>query len=294
MTYGKRIGEAVMVLTQHSDGVRLQEVADAMEAPLTSAQRAIGSLLRDGLAVTSLERPPRYSSNSAHPAIDALVEFSLRAAPIERVMDVVLRANRAVQFAGRDPDGYLVVLLPFAEAADVARLTSTLTRINHARPDAMAFELLERKDVRSALRDSPTLRERGLRMTVVKGSAIRTFRDPHLHGSFDAIRLGRLHPSLPRVPQRALAKLAADHGLARVVAFGSSVRQDFRPDSDVDVMIEPMPGSRPRISDLIDMQERLEELLDRDVDLVNARVMNEPALRRARQEGVILFERSGS
>ncbi|MGH2427346.1 MAG: nucleotidyltransferase family protein [Candidatus Limnocylindria bacterium] len=293
-SYGERIGEAVMVLTQHPEGIRLQGVADALDAPLSSAQRAIGSLLEDGLVVTSRERPPRYASNPAHPAIDALVEFSLRAAPVERAMDVVLQANRAVQFAGRDADGYLVVLSPFAEAADVARLTLTLTRINRSRPDAIAFELLEREDVRSALLESPALRERGLRMTEVKGSAMRSFRDPHQHGSFDAIRLGRLHPSLPRLSRRALANLAVDHGLARVVAFGSSVRQDFRPDSDVDVMIEPMPGTRPRISNLIDMRERLEELLDRDVDLVNARVMNEPALRRARQEGVTLFERSGS
>ena len=53
---------------------------------------------------------------------------------------------------------------------------------------------------------------------------------------------------LPRISRRALAKLAADHGLARVVVFGSSARQDFRPDSDVDVMIEPMSGTRPRLS----------------------------------------------
>lgn len=293
-TYGERTGEAVMVLTQHPEGSRLQEVADALNAPLSSAQRAIGSLLESGMVVTNGERPLRYTGNPEHPAADALVELSLRTAPVERAMDVVLRANRAVQFAGLDADGYLVVLSPFAEAVDVARLTSTLTRINRSRVDAIAFEILEREDVRRALLESPTLRERGLRMTEVKGSAIRTFRDPHQHGSFDATRLGRLHPSLPRVSRQALTKLATDHGLARVIAFGSSVRQDFRPDSDVDIMIETMPGSRPRISNLIDVRQRLEELLDRDVDLVNARVMNEGALRRARQEGVILFERTGS
>lgn len=120
------------------------------------------------------------------------------------------------------------VLSPFAEPADIARLGSTVERINRSRPDSVAFEIVEREDVKHALLEILKLRERGLRMTEVKGSATRVFRNPHEHGSFDAPRLGRLHPSLPRVSRRVLAQLAAGHGLARVRAFGSSVRADFR------------------------------------------------------------------
>lgn len=59
-------------------------------------------------------------------------------------------------------------------------------------------------------------------------------------------------------------------------------------------MIEPAPGSRLRIGDLVDIRERLEGLFDRDVDLANARVMNDSTLRRALEERVTLYERSGS
>ncbi len=290
-TYGARTGESVIAVAQHPAGMRLLEVADALDAPLSSAQRAMGSLIEGGLVVASAERRPRYSTNAAHPAVDALIEFSLRAASVERAMDVVLRANRAVQFAGSDADGYLVMLSPFAEPADVARLVSTLGRINRSRSDSATFEILEREDVKQSLLESPALRERGLRMTEVKGSAVRVFRDPHDHGSFHARRLGRLHPSLPRVSRRSLRQLADEHGLARVRAFGSSVREDFRPDSDVDVMIEPTPGSPLRLSSLVDIRERLEGLFERDVDLVNARAMNDRMLRRALEEGVTLYER---
>ena len=293
-TYGERIGDSIIALAQRPEGMRLREVADGLDAPLSSAQRAIGSLIEDELVLASAERQPRYAINTEHPAVDALVEFSLRAASVERAMDVVLRANRAVQFAGSDADGYLVVLSPFAEPADVARLSSTLERINRLRPDSVPFEIVERGDLKRALLESLSLRERGLRMTAVKGSAARAFRNPHEHCSFDAPRLGRLHPSLPRVSRRSLQQLATEHGLARVRAFGSAVREDFRPDSDIDLMVEPAPGSRLRISNLVDIRERLEGLFDRDVDLVNARVMNDNTLRRALDEGVTLYERSRS
>ncbi|MDP3984644.1 MAG: nucleotidyltransferase domain-containing protein [Acidimicrobiia bacterium] len=293
-TYGERIGDSIIALAQRPEGMRLREVADALDAPLSSAQRAIGSLIEDELVLASAEQPPRYATNTEHPAVDALVEFSLRAASVERAMDVVLRVNRAVQFAGSDADGYLVVLSPFAEPADVARLGSSLERINRLRPDSVPFEIVERGDLKRALLESLTLRERGLRMTAVKGSAARVFRNPHEHGSFGAPRLGRLHPSLPGVSRRTLQQLAEEHGLARVRAFGSAVRGDFRPDSDIDLMIEPAPGTRLRLSNLVDIRERLEGLFDRDVDLVNTRVMNDSTLRRALDEGVTLYERSGS
>jgi len=293
-TYGGRIGESLMALAQQPAGVRLGEIADALDAPLSSVQRSIGSLIEDGFVLATAERPARYVTNPEHPATDALIEFSLRAASAERAMDVVLRANRAVQFAGRDTDGYLVVLSPFAEPVDVARLGSTLERINRVRSDAINFEIVEREDVKRELLESQALRVRGLRMTAVKGSTARTFRDPHEHGSFDARPLGRLHPSLPRVPRRVLSRLAEEHGLARMQAFGSSVRADFRSDSDIDVMIEPAPGSRVRLSQLVDLREQLEALFDRDVDLANASLMTDRMLRRALNEGVTLYERSGS
>ncbi len=291
---GQRANDVVIALTQRPAGMRLNEIADAISAPLTSIQRAAASLVRGGLVTTSGERSPRYAINTRHPAAEALIEFCLRAVPVERAMDVVVRANPAVQFAGRDQDGYIIVVSPFAEPADVARLGATLAQVNQAREDPVRFEIAERGDVREILWDDLTLRDRGLGMTTVKGSAPRTFHDPHEHGSGDAARLDRLHPSLPRLPRRAVRRLAEENGLARIAFFGSAVRSDFRPGSDVDVMIEGLPGTPVRLGTILDIQERLERLLDRDVDVVNVRYLDDAILRRAREEAVVLYERAGS
>lgn len=290
--HGERTSEVVVALTQRPDGMRLNEIADALSAPLSSIQRVVTSLTEDHLVEAEAERPRRYSINMRHPAANGLAEFSLRLVPVERAMDVAVRANRAVEFAGRDRRGYLIVLSPFAEPIDIVRLSSILEQINRLREDAVRFEITEREDVRETLRESLDLRERGLLMTAVKGSAARTFRNPHEHGSFDASNLGRLHASLPPISRRTLKRLVEEHGLARLAAFGSSVRSDFRPDSDVDVMVEALPSSPLRLETILDIQEQLERLLDRDVDVVNVRALNDTVLRRAQKEGVVLYERA--
>lgn len=44
-----------------------------------------------------------------------------------------------------------------------------------------------------------------------------------------------------RTRQR-LRALAREYGLRRILAFGSATRADFRPDSDIDLLVEPVPG----------------------------------------------------
>jgi uncharacterized protein len=57
--------------------------------------------------------------------------------------------------------------------------------------------------------------------------------------------------------------------------FGSVLRNDFRPDSDVDVMIVFESGVRPQIDDWLDMEDELTAIFGRRVDLVEkSRVIN--------------------
>lgn len=292
--YGQRPNEVVIALTQTSTGMLLHEIAEALLAPLTSVQRAVASLGDDELLRTERGHPPRYAINDSHPAAAALTGFSLRVVPLQRTMDVLVRANPAVEFCGRDQDGYFIVLSPFAEPADVVRLRDAIERANEMRDDALRFEIVEREDVHARLREDLRLRGRGLHLSPVKGSASRTFRNPNEHGSFDGTPLGGLHPSLPPLPHRAIKRLADKYGLARLAVFGSSVREDFRPDSDVDVMVEALPRSPIRLATLLGVQEQLEKLLQRDVDVVNARAMDDSILHRVEKEGVVLYGRTGS
>ena len=53
--------------------------------------------------------------------------------------------------------------------------------------------------------------------------------------------------------------------------FGSVLREDFGPDSDVDVLVTFAPDARWGLFDLVRMQEQLKELFGREVDLVSRR-----------------------
>ena len=66
---------------------------------------------------------------------------------------------------------------------------------------------------------------------------------------------------------KALAELCARYGVQRLALFGSALRDDFRPDSDVDILVEFAPGVRIGFLGLAELEQELTALLGRDVDL---------------------------
>jgi uncharacterized protein len=62
--------------------------------------------------------------------------------------------------------------------------------------------------------------------------------------------------------------------------FGSVLRKDFRPDSDVDVLIEFEPDHPWSLYDLVDMEDELREIFKRDIDLVTKGGLKNPIRRR--------------
>ncbi len=67
------------------------------------------------------------------------------------------------------------------------------------------------------------------------------------------------------VLRRERARLFARYGLKSMAVFGSATRDDFRPDSDVDIMIET---ARPMGMEFFDLEQDLERIVSRKVDLV--------------------------
>jgi uncharacterized protein len=55
--------------------------------------------------------------------------------------------------------------------------------------------------------------------------------------------------------------------------FGSALRDDFRPDSDIDVLVSFAPDASWRFYDLVSMQDELEAMFGRPVDLVEKRLV---------------------
>lgn len=63
--------------------------------------------------------------------------------------------------------------------------------------------------------------------------------------------------------------------------FGSALRDDYRADSDVDVLVTFEPGAPWSLWDLSRMRIELEEIFGRDVDLVEKKALRNPYRRQA-------------
>ena len=65
--------------------------------------------------------------------------------------------------------------------------------------------------------------------------------------------------------------------ISELALFGSVLRDDFRPDSDVDVLVTFAPEADWSLFDHVDMQEELSGILGRKVDLVSRRAIERSA-----------------
>lgn len=71
-------------------------------------------------------------------------------------------------------------------------------------------------------------------------------------------------------PQDAIAEICRRYGASRLSLFGSILRDDFAPTSDIDILVEFAPTTRIGLIGVAKMQAELSELLGRRVDLRSA------------------------
>ncbi len=69
--------------------------------------------------------------------------------------------------------------------------------------------------------------------------------------------------------------------ITEFAVFGSAARDEMRPDSDVDVMVEFVPGARWSLLDIGGMQQELVDLFGRSFDLVEKGPIENPFKRFA-------------
>ncbi len=70
------------------------------------------------------------------------------------------------------------------------------------------------------------------------------------------------------MPREAVAGFCQKHHIRRLALFGSVLRDDFRADSDVDVLVEFEPSHVPGFIRMAAMENELSELFERKVDLL--------------------------
>ena len=75
------------------------------------------------------------------------------------------------------------------------------------------------------------------------------------------------------IPQDELAAFCERWQVTELALFGSVLREDFNPESDVDVLVRFDPQARHTLLDIAQMQDELSATLGRAVDLIERAVV---------------------
>jgi predicted nucleotidyltransferase len=80
-----------------------------------------------------------------------------------------------------------------------------------------------------------------------------------------------IHPAI-NIPGQAIANLCRRNEIKELALFGSATREDFRPDaSDLDLLVEFQADASIDLFGFLSLQQELERLFQRKVDLVSKR-----------------------
>jgi predicted nucleotidyltransferase len=90
------------------------------------------------------------------------------------------------------------------------------------------------------------------------------------------------------IPMDAIAEFCRRNHIRKLSLFGSVLRDDFGPESDVDVLVEFEPGKTPGF-EFVDMMDELGELLGRPVDLVTPKFFRESLREKIQSDAEVLY-----
>ena len=102
--------------------------------------------------------------------------------------------------------------------------------------------------------------------------------------------IGHIVPEVvSRLPMDRIAEFCRRHHIARFSLFGSVLREDFRPESDIDVLIQFEPGQTPAW-EFFGMQDELTNLFGRRVDLNTLGFLSRSIRDQVESEAQTLYE----
>lgn len=92
------------------------------------------------------------------------------------------------------------------------------------------------------------------------------------------------------VPRERIAEFCRKHGIRRLAIFGSALREEFRPDSDVDVLVEFEPEHIPGLFGIARLERELSVLFGgRKVDLRTAEDLSRYFRQRVIEEAEVQY-----
>ena len=83
------------------------------------------------------------------------------------------------------------------------------------------------------------------------------------------------------VPMKRIEAFCQRFGVEELALFGSILREDFGPDSDVDIMLKFRPGHGFTFENTPEIQDELESIFGRRVDVIEMGRIRNPIRRRA-------------
>ena len=83
-----------------------------------------------------------------------------------------------------------------------------------------------------------------------------------------------------RIPRKKISEFCRRWAVVEFSLFGSALRPDFRPDSDVDVLVTFSREAQISLFDLVQMKLDLEKLFHRPVDVIEKDALENPFRKR--------------
>jgi len=83
-----------------------------------------------------------------------------------------------------------------------------------------------------------------------------------------------------RIPRKKIAEFCQQWEVVELSLFGSVLRKDFHPESDVDVLVTFSKDAEISLFDFVQMKLELEEIFNRSVDVIEKGVLENPFRKR--------------
>jgi uncharacterized protein len=90
------------------------------------------------------------------------------------------------------------------------------------------------------------------------------------------------------IPRAAIEQFCRRHHIRKLAFFGSVLREDFGPDSDVDVLVEFEPGHTPGLA-FFAMEEELSRILGHKADLNTPQWLSERFREEVQAEAEVAY-----
>lgn len=93
------------------------------------------------------------------------------------------------------------------------------------------------------------------------------------------------------IPLDEIADFCARHHIRKLSLFGSVLREDFRPDSDIDVLVEYEPEYVPGFIHVSAIRREISEIIGREVDLRTPASLSDYFRAQVEADAIVIYER---